>query len=68
MSGPAALSNEPDLNPSAPMDPLSLHYPNPADFATLYETVRTALHAVAPGVQVVVGGVLDSGGTPAPLS
>jgi hypothetical protein len=56
------IGNEPDITPTQPADETSLHYANPADYAWVYETARTALHQVDPGGQAVVGGMLDSGG------
>jgi hypothetical protein len=55
------IGNEPDITPTAPADETSLHYANPADYAEVYEAARTALHAVDPTGQAVVGGMLDSG-------
>jgi hypothetical protein len=54
------IGNEPDITPADPMDGTSLHYPNPADYASVYETARAALHRVDPAAQAVVGGMLDS--------
>lgn len=56
------IGNEPDITPTAPADQTSLHYADPADYALVYETARTALHQVDPSGQAVVGGMLDSGG------
>jgi hypothetical protein len=55
------IGNEPDITPTAPADETSLHYANPADYAQVYETARSALHQVDPSGQAVVGGMLDSG-------
>jgi hypothetical protein len=55
------IGNEPDITPTAPADETSLHYANPADYAQVYETARTALHQIDPSGQAVVGGMLDSG-------
>jgi hypothetical protein len=55
------IGNEPDITPTAPADQTSLHYADPAAFAQVYETARTALHQVDPTAQAVVGGMLDSG-------
>jgi hypothetical protein len=55
------IGNEPDITPTAPADETSLHYADPAAYAQVYETARTALHQVDPSGQAVVGGMLDSG-------
>jgi hypothetical protein len=55
------IGNEPDITPTAPADSVSLHYADPAAYAGVYETARTALHQVDPAAQAVVGGMLDSG-------
>src|ERR1700748_252868 len=55
------IGNEPDITPTQPADQTSLHYANPADYAQVYETARTALHHVDPTARAVVGGMLDSG-------
>ena len=55
------IGNEPDITPTAPADATSLHYVNPADYATVYESARAAVHQVDPAAQAVVGGMLDSG-------
>jgi hypothetical protein len=54
------IGNEPDITPSAPLDGTSLHYANPADFAVVYKSARSALHRVNPAARAVVGGLLDS--------
>ena len=55
------IGNEPDITPTAPADSTSLHYPDPAAYAEVYESARAALHQVDPAAQAVVGGMLDSG-------
>ncbi len=55
------IGNEPDITPTAPADETSLHYSDPAAYAQVYETARTALHQVDPDGKAVVGGMLDSG-------
>lgn len=58
------IGNEPDITPTDPADETSLHYADPAAFAQVYETARSALHSVDPTALAVVGGVLDSGSVP----
>ena len=58
------IGNEPDITPTDPQDETSLHYANPSDYALVYETARSALHAVQPDAKAVVGGMLDSGAIP----
>jgi hypothetical protein len=58
------IGNEPDINPSDPADGVHLHYSDPASYALVYESARSALHAVDPSGQAVVGGMLDSGAVP----
>ena len=55
------IGNEPDITPTAPADQTHLHYADPAAYAAVYETARTALHQIDPAAQAVVGGMLDSG-------
>src|SRR5207302_4445652 len=54
------IGNEPDITPTAPADQTSLHYPDPASYALVYQAARAALHGVDPAAQAVVGGMLDS--------
>jgi hypothetical protein len=58
------IGNEPDIDPSDPADNVHLHYSAPASYALVYESARSALHAVDPSGQAVVGGMLDSGAVP----
>jgi hypothetical protein len=58
------IGNEPDIDPSDPADSVHLHYPDPASYALVYQSARSALHAVDPSGQAVVGGMLDSGAVP----
>jgi hypothetical protein len=58
------IGNEPNISPGEPADSVHLHYSDPASYALVYESARSALHAVDPSGQAVVGGVLDSGATP----
>jgi hypothetical protein len=58
------IGNEPDIDPSNPADSVHLHYSDPASYALVYQSARSALHAVDPSGQAVVGGMLDSGAVP----
>ena len=58
------IGNEPDIDPSNPADSVHLHYADPASYALVYASARSALHAVDPSGQAVVGGMLDSGAVP----
>jgi hypothetical protein len=58
------IGNEPDIDPSDPADSVHLHYSDAASYALVYESARSALHAVDPSAQAVVGGMLDSGAVP----